>query len=102
MYFGGNQLVRMGSLRAGRVTGAVVDRAGAVVPGARVQVQVRGSDKILENIPVNEKGHFHLPRRRPGSYWLVSGPGFNLHFWELQIDARASKQSLRVELSVGT
>jgi hypothetical protein len=67
-------------------------------------VQVRGSDKILENIPVNEKGHFHLPRLlRPGSYWLgVSGPGFNLHFWELQIDARASKQSLRVELSVGT
>jgi hypothetical protein len=53
--------VRMGSMRAGRVTGTVFDAGGAVVPWARIQVLVRGSREILKDISADDKGRFHLP-----------------------------------------
>ena len=103
MYCGGNQLVSMGLLRAVRVAGKVVDPTGALIPRARVQVQIQGHPEILRDIEADERGRSHLPHLQAGIYWLgVSSPGFNLHFWALQIDRHAGKQTLTVELSVGT
>lgn len=103
MYCGGNQLVDMGELRAESLSGVVVDPTGAEISLARVQVQLRGSDKLLHDFQANGKGRFALPELRPGTYWLgVSSPGFNLHFWRLQIAHGARHKTLKVELSLGT
>ena len=103
MYCGGNQLIDTGSLSADRVTGTVVDLAGTAVPGAKIQVQVQGSEKILREIRATEQGTFRLPKLRPGVYWLgISSLGFNLHYWELRIVRREGPKAIRVELSLGT
>ena len=103
MYCGGNQLVYAGSLRDVHVTGLIVDSSGAAIPRARIQLQIQGSDKILRDAEADETGRFRLPRLPKGSYWLgISSPGFNLHYWELNIVHRARTTTLRVELSLGT
>ena len=103
MYCGGNQLVYAGSLRGAHVTGIILDPSGAAIRRARIQVQIQGSDKILQDFEADEEGRFRLPRLPSGSYWLgISSPGFNLHYWELKIVHRTRTTKLRVGLSLGT
>ena len=103
MYCGGNQLVHAGSLTDAHVTGVIVDPSGAAIPRARIQIQIQGSDKILRDVEADEKGRFRLPHLPKGDYWLgISRPGFNLHYWELNIAHRVRTTKLRVELSLGT
>jgi hypothetical protein len=85
--------VRMGSLRAGRLDGTVIDPSGSVIPQARVQVQIRGSEKIVCDLRADGQGHFHLPHLRPGRYWMgVSSGGLTFTFGNSKLArTRASK-----------
>src|ERR1017187_2941030 len=85
MYCGGNEMiVSPEPIRAAKVTGTVLDPTGLELPGARIQLQVQGSNSILLDITADEKGRFHLPKLQPAAYWLgISRAGFNLHVWDL-------------------
>jgi hypothetical protein len=99
----GNQLIDMGPLDAAHVKGTVVDPTGAAIAGARVQVELRGSEELLQDTESDNQGHFRLRRLRPGNYWLgISAPGFNLNYRELKIAHGAGTKTLQVKLRVGT
>jgi hypothetical protein len=103
LYNGGNELIKMGSLRASGIEGTVEDPFGGEIPRASVQVQVQGSKKILVDIVADDHGRFRLLLLQPGTYWLgVSAPGFNLHIWGLKIERPLGVVKLRAKLSIGT
>ena len=80
-----------------------MDPAGSVIPRARIQLQIQGSDEILLDIEADEKGRFRLPTLQPGMYWLgISSPGFNLHFWELRVVRDTGGKTVRAKLCLGT
>jgi hypothetical protein len=104
MYNGGNEMVQFARpIRASTVTGTVTDQTGAKIPGARVQVQIQGSDSILVDLTADDQGRFRLPALRTGAYWLgISYRGFNIHVWDLQIVRFGRTKNIRPKLSVGT
>ena len=90
-------------IRAAHVKGAVFDLSGANIPGARIQVQIQGSEALLVDINADENGRFKLPKLQPGVYWLgISSPGFNLHVWDLRIVRFGGTENLSPKLTVGT
>ena len=59
------------------LTGTVHDPTGAIIPGARVELE-RPDGSILESAPTDNAGHFQLPQPAPGDYTLVLDlPGFS-------------------------
>lgn len=97
MYCGGNEMiVAPEPIRSAKVTGTVLDPTGLELPGARIQLQVQGSNSILLDITADEKGRFHLPKLQPAAYWLgISRAGFNLHVWDLRITRSGGTVRLR-------
>jgi len=104
MFCGGNQMVQYAHpVRATKLSGAVFDVLGAPLPGARVQVQIRGEETLLVDMTADNSGRFRLPKLRPGHYWLgVSADGFNLHVWDLRIVRLGWMKMLRPKLTIGT
>ena len=104
MYCGGNELRFEGNLRGSAVAGSVLDSTGvAIIPRARVQVQVQGREEILKDFSTDDNGRFHLRGLRTGQYWLgISKEGFNLHYWHLTITRFSGEAKVRVALSLGT
>jgi hypothetical protein len=101
LYNGGNELRRMGRLRASGIEGTVEAEGGGEIPRASVQVQ--GSKKILVDMWADDHGRFRLLLLQPGTYWLgISAGGFNLHIWELKIVRSLRVVKLRAVLSLGT
>lgn len=65
-----------GQAGLGSITGTVVDRSGAVIPAARVQI-VQLATKSTREVTSNAQGIFNLPSLVPGGYTLtVKAPGF--------------------------
>jgi len=52
------------------LTGTVHDPTGAIIPGARVELE-RPDGSVLESAPTDNAGHFQLPQPAPGDYTLV-------------------------------
>lgn len=62
---------------AGRLSGSVVDQTGASIPGATVNVYVRGGLEPVLSAKTNESGLFAFIAVRPDSYDVaVDAPGF--------------------------
>jgi len=104
MYCGGNQIIQLSRpIRAANVMGTVLDQSGATIPGARIQLQIQGSESLLVDITADENGRFRLPKVQRGAYWLgISTPGFNLHVWDLRIVRFGRTKKLSPKLTVGT
>jgi len=104
MYCGGNQIIQLSHpIRAANVMGTVLNQSGATIPGARIQLQIQGSDSLLVDITADEIGRFRLPRMQQGAYWLgISAPGFNLHVWDLRIVRFGGTKKLSPKLTLGT
>ena len=104
MYCGGNQTVQYSRpIRAASVTGTVLDVTGATIPGARIQLQLKGSESLLVDITADASGQFRLPKVSRGTYWLgISKYGFNLHVWDLRIVRFGGTKRLSPKLTVGT
>jgi hypothetical protein len=103
MYCGGNQLIYEGQIEASALDISVVDPAGAALPRARVQVQVRGKNGIRMDKHADKDGRLRVRGLTSGEYWLgTSALGFNLHYWRLTISSFRGWKKLRVTLSPGT
>jgi Carboxypeptidase regulatory-like domain len=60
----------------GTVSGSVVDRTGAVIPGARVRLSRQDSAPSQE-VMSDSDGQFYFAGVAPGSFWLtIISPGF--------------------------
>lgn len=100
---GGSRVVDEGPLRAGTITGVVVDNSNRPLTSARVQILGGSTKRVFHDIRTGEKGRFDIPRLKPGKYRMgISSPGFNLHLWDLEIVTRGVSRTLRVQLSLGT
>jgi hypothetical protein len=65
-----------GQAGLGMITGTIVDKSGATVPGAQISL-VQLSTKSTRNVVSNAQGIFDLPSIVPGTYTLtVISPGF--------------------------
>jgi hypothetical protein len=104
MYCGGNEIIQYSRhIRTRSLKGTVFDQWGATVAAARIQVQWQGSDALVVDITADENGRFHLPKLKPGTYWLgISKYGFQLHVWDLRIVRIGWSKDLKSKLSVGT
>ena len=49
------------------VMGTVLDQSGAKIPGARLQMQIQGSESLLVDITADENGRFRLPKVQRGA-----------------------------------
>ncbi len=45
----------------------VLDQSGAKIPGARIQMQIQGSESLLVDITADENGRFRLPKVQRGA-----------------------------------
>ena len=60
----------------GTISGTVVDRTGAVVPGARVKLS-REDSSLSQEAMSDSDGQFYFAGVAPGSFWLtITSPGF--------------------------
>ena len=60
----------------GTISGTVVDRTGAVIPGARVRLSRQDSSPSQE-VMSDSDGQFYFAGAAPGSFWLtIISPGF--------------------------
>lgn len=60
----------------GTISGTVVDRTGAVIPGARVRLSRQDSSPSQE-VMSDSDGQFYFAGVAPGSFWLtIISPGF--------------------------
>jgi hypothetical protein len=89
-----------GQTEIGNVTGVVVDRSGAVLPGAEIQVLNVGTN-VKKTTNTAEGGEYNVPVS-PGTYQVqVSLPGFKRHVRESVVVAAATTVRLDVTLEVG-
>jgi hypothetical protein len=104
LFCGGNQMRFEGTLTASRASGTVLFYDSRdVIPGASVQVQIKGHTEVLLDLKADAHGRFKVPKLHPGTCWLgVSSLGFNLHYWDLTIARNGGPKTIRVELSLGT
>jgi hypothetical protein len=54
-------------IRAANVMGTVLDQSGAKIPGARIKLQIQGSESLLVDITADENGRFRLPKVQRGA-----------------------------------
>ncbi|MGB7759081.1 MAG: carboxypeptidase-like regulatory domain-containing protein [Bryobacteraceae bacterium] len=67
---------------AGSIAGTVVDKSGAVIPGAKVTLKNEANDSFFDGV-TNGSGVFSFPAILPGSYTAtIAAPG--LQTYELQ------------------
>ena len=82
------------------INGTVTDVTGAVVPGARVQIQ-RLEDRTIRNIKTDEAGGFSFAALPPGRYIVqVEANGFRTRVRTLSLSAR-DRGILSAMLQVG-
>jgi len=88
-----------GQTEIGNVTGVVVDRSGAVLPGAEIQVLNVGTN-VKKTTNTAEGGEYNVPVS-PGTYQVqVSLPGFKRHVRESVVVAAATTVRLDVNLGL--
>src|ERR1041384_7743075 len=85
---------------AGKVTGSVVDPAGAVVPGATVTLQLPGTNAPLYSTKTTAGGDFTLPTVNAGTYDLaIEARGFvKMVLSNVKVDAERSTDVPPVKL----
>ena len=92
--------VQIAAQQGARLTVAVVDQAGNVVPNADLQLRARGIPEELQ-VSSDENGRFAFTDLEPRKYSLVaSAPGFDRLLWQLALEAGVQiEQELVLQLS---
>jgi len=86
---------------SGEITGTIKDQAGAVIPGAKIEVS--GSDKEKEWAESNADGKYRVTHLRRGNYMLkISSPGFKTLTVENLKLSRVDCFAIDLVLKVGT
>jgi len=86
----------------GRISGAVRDQAGAVVPGATVTLTNESTKQQIQTVITNAEGVFLFPQLSPGSYTVkIEAAGFKIvSYTEVKVDP-GQEYSLTATLEVG-
>ncbi len=83
------------------ILGTVRDTAGAVVPGATVEV-TSADTNTTTRLTTNDRGYFEAPYLLPGDYSItVSASGFKKHVQSGYVLTAGSRQNLDVTLEAG-
>ena len=89
---------------SGRVTGSVIDSAGAAVPGAEVELTVAGGRKAVLAVKTAGDGTYHFIGVRPSDYDLsVQAKGFvTATLRNLSVDAARETDVQQIRLQLAT
>ncbi|MBI3949598.1 MAG: TonB-dependent receptor [Acidobacteria bacterium] len=96
-----DQALAQGAVTTATVTGDVLDKAGAVLPNARVSVRNRGTGLTRETIS-DDGGHFIVPQLPAGSYEVsIELAGFKKAIMRDLLLNIGATETLRITLDVG-